>query len=543
MKRIFAFCGPYLKKFRGRITVLVSLYILASLMSVVLPYLTGGFIDALIGGDAAEQLRRYIAVIALLAAAEFVLGFLCERLYIGIQCKSGHALNADVIHHIQNTPFSFMRNRNATFLNRQINNDANAAVIFCITVLQNIIANVLTLLIPLLLMTRMEPWLGFAMLSVNAAYFVLYQLFKGPLYRAQRAFLDEQADYFSKLGIQLSNVKFVQTHGLAKRYIARLAGSLHRLLGKAFKLQKAQYGFNGSDVVMKYAAYILAFLLGGRAVLRGRMSAGDFTIVLSYFGMSLGATQYFFSLGKEIQGARVSCDRLQAILDEKEQTNGAQQIADIDRVECRGVSFGYGEERVLSDLNYSFEKGGIYAFVGENGAGKSTLINLLLGLFIDEYKGAVLYNGIPIEELDMRQIRQALVGVSEQEPMLLEETLRFNLNFDDEASIDPEEFQALCALLHLDSFFASLPDGLDTRISEGTSNLSGGEKQKLSILRALLKHPKLLVLDEPSSALDRESRRDFIHYLSSCARDKIVFLSTHDEEMLHISTEIIRLGR
>ena len=543
MRKIFSFCGPYLQKYRWRIIVLVLLFITVSLASVLLSYITGCFVDALITAEAVKKLEGFIASIAVLALVEFVLSYICERLYIIIQCRSGHALNTDAIHHIQNLPYSYMQGRNATFLNQQINNDSNAAVIFCITVLQNIISNGLTLLLPLVLITYMEPWLGVAMFCVNLVYFALFRVFKGPLYRAQHSFLDEQANYFSKLGIQLSNVKFIQTHGLAKTYIARLTRSLQRLLRSALRLQKTQYGFGGSDVIMKYTANILVFVLGGQAVIQGRMSVGDFTIVLSYFSMSLSATQYFFSLGREIQSAHVSCDRLQAIFDEREQTNGEQKLTDIEKIECSDINFRYGDEPILSGLSATFHKGCIYAFVGENGAGKSTLINLLLGLFADEYEGMVCYDGIPIEKIDMRSVRLNLVGVSEQEPMLLEETLRFNLTFDDDAIIDLNELQSLCKLLNLVPLMDSLPNGLETIIREGTSNLSGGEKQKLSIIRALLKHPKLLVLDEPTSALDRESRMKFIDYLHTNAQDKIVFISTHDEELLQICTETIRLSR
>lgn len=542
MKKIFSFCGPYLKNHWGRLFFLVFLFITASLLSVVLPYLTGNFVDALISGEAAELLGRYIAVIAELAVTEFGLSFICERLYIGIQCSAGHALNADAIHHIQNLPFSYMQDRNTSFLNRQINNDANALVIFCITVLQNVLSSILTLVIPLALIFRMEPWLGVAMLAVNLIYYALYHFFRGPVYRAQHELMDEQADYFSKLDMQISNVRFVQTHGLARSYITRLTQSLNRLLGKAYKVQLAQYGFGGSDVIMKHAANILVFLLGGRAVLRGEMSVGDFTIVLSYFSMSLSATQYFFSLGRDIQSSLVSCDRLKAIFDECEQTNGTEQLEDIEEIECSEISFSYGEEKVFSDLNMRFEKGGVYAFMGDNGSGKSTLIQLLLGLFIDSYEGEVRYNGIPIEDLDMRMVRQTLVGVSEQEPLLLEDTLRFNLTLDDHLPLDEAAFRELCGILNLGSFLSSLPKGLDTVVCEGTTNLSGGEKQKMSIIRALLKRPKLLVLDEPTSAMDRESRKRFVEYLGSIRRDKIIFISTHDEDLLKICTGTIRLG-
>lgn len=543
VKKLFTFCAPYLKKFRWQILGLMLLYIASGLLSVVLPYISGSYVDALIGGTAVSRMEFYLLLIAALALIQLVLGYVCERLYIHVQCRGGHALNADAVHRIQNMPFRFMQEKNTMFLTQQINNDANAVIIFCITVLQNIVTNALTLLLPLIMIASKELWLGVAMLGINLVYYGLYQLFKGGVYRTQRAFMNEQADYFSKLGTQLSNVKFIQTQGLASAYIQRLTGSLEKLIHTAYKTQQAQYAFSGSDVIIKYGANILVFVLGGFAVLRGSMTVGEFTIIQSYFSMTLGATQYFFSLGKSIQSAKVSCDRLTAIFNEREQTNGTRRLADIKQISCKAVRFGYGEEKVLSERSEVFEKGHIYAFVGENGAGKSTFINLLLGLFIDQYEGTVQYNGLPIEELDMRTLRRELVGVSEQEPMLLEDTLRFNLTFDDEASVDEAEFQKLCGILNLDALLRSLPEGLDTVVREGTSNLSGGEKQKLSIIRALLKQPKLLVLDEPTSALDRESTKKFIEYLSAIREDKIIFVSTHDEALLNICSATIRLQK
>ena len=543
MKKIFVFAKPYIKPFRAAAALLILLYILSGLASLVQPYLFGSFVDALLTGSAADRMTTYILLIAGLGIAELILGCVCERLYIRVQCRSGHALNADAIHWIQNMPFRFMQDRNAAFLNRQINNDANAVTIFCITVLENIVTNVLTLLIPLVLIALMEPWLGLAMLAVNLLYFTIYHFLKGGLYRAQRQFMDEQADYFSKLGTQLSNVRFIQTQGLADGFINRLRRSLEKLLHAAFKSQKARYAFTGADTVIKYGSSILVFVLGGYAVIRGKMTLGEFTVVQSFFTMTLGATQYFFSLGTEIQSTRVSCDRLRAIFDEPEQTNGTERPADIGRIECDGVSFRYDGENVLTDRNEIFEKGKIYAFVGENGAGKSTFISLLLGLFIDQYEGSVYYDGVPIEKLDMRAVRREMVGVSEQEPMLLEDTLRFNLTFDDQAEVDEQEFLALCEMLNLNAFVRQLPNGLDTVVREGSTNLSGGEKQKISIIRALMKHPKLLVLDEPTSALDRESARKLVDYLSGIRDDKIIFVSTHDEKFLSICSETITLTK
>lgn len=187
-------------------------------------------------------------------------------------------------------------------------------------------------------------------------------------------------------------------------------------------------------------------------------------------------------------------------------------VEDIEKVEYRGLIFGYGEKPVVKDRDAVFEKGKIYALAGENGSGKSTLLSLLLGLYIDEYEGAVTYDGV----LDMEQVRIRCVGVSEQEPMLLPETLRFNLTLEDGRDMDEGEFHKLSAMLGLEEFLKGLPEGLDTVIQENTGNLSGGEKQKLSILRTLLKHPKLLVPDEPTSALDKAGRESLCKLPAGC---------------------------
>lgn len=541
MKYIFRFCHPYLKKVRRLLSILIGLYLVVSLIGLVSPYVMGRFIDRLLEADSLAFIRNYVILLAGLAVFEFFMSYICERLYIKVQLGSGYALNANAIHHLQKLRLGFSQGQNTAFLNQQINNDANSAVIFCITILQNIVANVLSLLVPFVLILRFEPWLALCLFVLSVLYFVMYNVLKKPVYQADYAFKEEQAVFFSKLNGQISDIRFIQTQGLAESFIRRLDQSVKGLLGKALKSQRAGFGFTGADVLIRTVASIAVFLFGGAAVIQKRMTIGELTIVMSYFSTTLSAVRYFFSLGKSVQSNRVCCDRLKRIFDVKEQTNGTERLDDIETIECSGLSFAYGEEKVLDNLSRTFRKGGIYAFVGENGSGKSTLINLLLGLFIDDYEGSIRYNGRDIKTIDMRTLRRELVGVSEQEPILLEETLRFNLTLDDDAELPLEAFSKLAAMINLDSYLESLPEGLDTVVREGAANLSGGEKQKLSIVRALLKNPKLLVLDEPTSALDKASGAHLVAYLQETCEDRIVFISTHDNALIDICSGVVSL--
>lgn len=186
---------------------------------------------------------------------------------------------------------------------------------------------------------------------------------------------------------------------------------------------------------------------------------------------------------------------------------------------------------MLRSTNLSFQKGSSYAVVGDNGTGKSTLINLLIGLYADERKGLIYYDETSLNKLDMRLIRKNVIGISEQEPILINDSIKYNLHlgieFDEKA--DGEQLQRYMELLNMSDFINNLPDGYNTVINERSTNISGGEKQKLSILRVLMKNPYVMVFDEPTSALDERSSRRFMEYLDSIKFDKIIILVTHNK--------------
>ncbi len=541
MSTILNFCKPYLLKYKWLWLIHIVFYLVLTSTTIVTPYITGSFIDALIEAENGSFIGKYVAAFVVIGLLEIFLGYFVERLSCVLQMKVAYALNSDAVRRVQNVTSRYIQGKDASFLNNRINGDANEASVFCTVVPENTILNALTIIVPLVLVFEMESLLGVSMILLNVFYFLLYILLKKPMYKASYESSEEQSVFFSKLNEQLCSVKFIQTQGISKSFVLRLNQSFERLLKKCLKEQKVGHGFSSAGDMLETVSRIIIFIIGGTAAVAGEMSVGDFAIVMSYFIMSTGATQYFFTLGESIQRNKASCDRLKEIFDLTEQTNGDVVPGGIDRVECKNLTFGYSESKIIDGEDFIFTKGNIYALTGENGSGKSTLINLVLGLYVDEFKGTITYDGISIEKLDMREVRNRLVGVSEQEPMLLPETLRFNLTFEDGKEIDIGELEALCEMLDLGSLLKSLPNGLDTVINENSSNLSGGEKQKLSILRALLKKPQLLVLDEPTSALDKTSRENLCKYLKKISPETIMIISTHDKELIGICDVVLHI--
>lgn len=542
MRKIIRLSKKYLSKMKGLFGAYIALCFTVSMCGVVLPYLSGCFVDMLCEAEDSGFIWKFAGLFGIIGTVEICAKYLSKRLYNILQVRASTQLNGDAIYRVQNVTYRYMQNRDSAFLNRQINNDACDVIIFCICVLHDVLSNGVTLAVSLGVMLFVQPVLGWIMIGFNLVYYVIYRILRKPTYQRRRETSESQLRFFARLDEQLSNVRFLQIHGISRKFVGRMEEYSEDLLEKVQKQYTIDYCFTGANLLLKMLANICVFFIGGAAVVTHKLSIGNFTIIMSYFTMSMAATQYFFSLGKEIQETTVYCDRLNEIFEMDELTAGEEFPGKLMNIACRAVDFDYGGDKIFCGLNADFQKGKLYALVGENGAGKSTLIQLLLGIYVNEYRGRILYNGIPIEQLDMSAIREKRIGVSEQEPELLPETLRYNLTLDDKQEIPEEEFAILCDMLDLSDLLSELPEGLDTKIKEGTSNLSGGEKQKLSILRALLKNPDILILDEPTSALDKQSKSNLCSYLGAHKQERITIITTHDAQLLEICDEVVEIA-
>ena len=223
------------------------------------------------------------------------------------------------------------------------------------------------------------------------------------------------------------------------------------------------------------------------------------------------------------------------------ESNGDICLDTIDRITFSHVDFGYNEnEIVVKDFSYTFEKGKLYVVAGENGCGKSTMLSMLSGMYIDEFKGQIMYNDIPIQSLDMRKIRKERMGICEQEPFLIDDTIRFNMIYSNENMAD-NELMKLADVVSFDSFLKNSEKGLDTMVGESGNNLSGGQKQKTALVKVFYKNPDVMILDEPTSAMDAVGQERLINYLSEIRKDKIIIVVTHDPVMIACADEVVRM--
>jgi len=530
--KILKICKKYLLNHTLQIIIYLCLGIIVGLIFMMNPLLIGNFIDGLIEGGDMEVAFQFSLIFASMNILRTIIGYITMILYTKVQSRAGFLFNQDVIAHIQKLSISYINKKDTNYLTQVINSDTNQLIIFSITIIQNTFLNIVYFIVPLFVLFSLNWQITSLLIILLFVYIIIYWLFKNPLFNRSMSLRETQNYYFSKLLEQLNLTRFIKTHVLSTIYRSKLDDGFENVLDETLKMQKLSFAYTSLDTLVTTIAQIALFMLGGYLILRGHFTIGMFTIFSMYFNMMIGAAKYFFDFGKRYQENMVSYTRLNDILSMTQETIGDTVIDRVDQIDVKQLKFSYGENPVLCNINLSFKKGRIYGILGSNGTGKSTLVDLLMGLYIDEYEGNILINGISNRLINMEHIREKHIAYVEQSPILLFGGMDANTSLY-ESEVDTDR---IIKLLQLDKLQAEQKD--DDKIGE---QFSGGEKQKITLVRAMVKDADVLILDEPTSAMDVVSVAAFLQHLEAIKQNKIIILITHDVNILGIMDELIHL--
>ena len=334
----------------------------------------------------------------------------------------------------------------------------------------------------------------------------------------------------------------IKKHTLFSKFAQKLERAFESVFCALYENQKIIANFTLSTSIISLLSQGILFIVGAYEIARGYLIPGYLISIVTYYSTLTTTAKYFLDWGKSYQDARVCQDRLDAIWSKPPENNGLERVRSINSLCCSNITFGYDNEKneVLNDFSALFAAGYIYAITGQNGCGKSTVVKLLLGLYPTDYSGTIQYNGINLQDIDLYDLRAHSVGITEQEPTIIEDSIINNLTLlcDDP---DMSLLDFYIDALGLRDFIKQLPDGLETKLTEQNQNLSGGEKQKIAIIRLLLKNPDVLIFDEPTSALDSASKTQFIDILMGIKHNHIIILITHDQSIADVCDYVIPL--
>lgn len=268
---------------------------------------------------------------------------------------------------------------------------------------------------------------------------------------------------------------------------------------------------------------------GGNMIIAGNMRVGDLTAFTTYIVQILMSLMMLAMIFLQASRAMASLKRINEVLDveiDLTDDNSIQKDLAVreGRVEFRGVSFGYGKrknELVLHDINFTAEPGQTIGIIGSTGSGKTSLVQLIPRLY-DATEGQVLVDGVDVRDYSLRHLRDGVAMVL-QKNVLFSGTIEENLRWGDEGA-DREQIRAAADSAQADSFVTSFPKGYETEMGQGGVNVSGGQKQRLCIARALLKRPKILILDDSTSAVDTATEAKIRECFTTTLKDTTKFI-------------------
>jgi ATP-binding cassette subfamily B protein len=321
----------------------------------------------------------------------------------------------------------------------------------------------------------------------------------------------------------LRNIELVKSLGLADQEVRRLNAVTEKIL--KLELKKVRYlrslSFIQGTFVNLLRTSILFLML--YLIFTQKITVGQFFSLLIYSFFIFGPLQDLGNIINTYRETEVSLNNFRAILNIPKDPKPANPVplADLTELQFQNVSFTHqtASTPALSDISFTVERGDTIAFVGPSGAGKTTLVKLLVGLYPPE-QGEILYNGYSSNVIDLDRLRER-IGFVTQDTQLFSGTIRENLLFVSPGATDIECLEVIHKAA-ADSLLARADRGLDTVIGEGGVKVSGGEKQRLSIARALLRRPHLIVFDEATSSLDSLTEEEISRTMRDVAGDRAI---------------------
>ncbi len=522
----------------ARVLVVLAASGLASALSLAPPWLTRFLIDDGLIGRRIDLVAWYCAAILGAAVAAALVGAFNRWQYLTLSSRVLFGLREAVFAHLQSLPPTFFSGRSTGDVMARLDGDVAEVQRFAVDTLLAAVNSVLVLAGTLAAMAALCPSLllpAFILLPVQVAITRLMRARIGILTRKVR---ERSTQLTAFLVETIGAMKLVQAVGAAPREQARLVQLNRYFLGDLRRAEMAGFAVGAIPSLLNGVAAGIVFLIGGTFVMKGSLSVGALIAFVSYLGRAGGPVNTFLGLIIAQRRAAVSLDRLAEILDEPPAVMNPAEPRRLPseakgEIVLDGVHFAYpGCPSLFSDVQAILPAGVKVGIVGASGAGKSTLIDLLHRHY-DPEAGRILLDGCDLRSLDLTQLRRRIAVVAQDSP-LISGTIAANILYAAPDASAEEVIRAAVAaeIAHL---------GLDTPVAERGASLSGGERQRLAIARALLQDPLVLILDEATSAIDRETEQRIARTIDRLFANRTRIIISHHAEVLADADRILEL--
>ena len=489
--------------------ILSPVYVLVeSLLDVAIPFVMADLIDKGIDAGNMGMILRYGAILVGFALVALLFGALAGRSCARATAGFARNLRHDMFHHLQVYSFSNIDKFSAPGLVTRLTTDVNNVQNAFMMIIRTLIRCPAMLIFAMVMSFRINKDIAAIFLAVIPVLGIgLYLIIR----RVHPVFTRVFKTYDALNGVvqeNLSGIRVVKNFVREEHEIEKFDG----ISGKIYKdFSLAERIMSLNNPLMQsciYACMILVSWLGAKQIVIGTMSTGNLMSFFTYIMQILSSLMMLSMVFVMITMSRTSAERIVEVLEEQSDiTNGPDPVYEVKdgSIVFRDVSFSYAkrpDKEVLYNIDLEIASGQTIGIIGGTGSSKSSLVQLIPRLY-DVTAGSVLVGGVDVRDYDLNTLRQNVAMVL-QKNTLFSGTIKENLRWGNPDASD-EELVRVCRLAQADEFIRSFPDGYDTYIEQGGTNVSGGQKQRLCIARALLRHPKILILDDSTSAVDTKT--------------------------------------
>ena len=529
---------PYWK----RLAAVTLVGMVATGVGLLQPYFSKLLIDSALLRRDMRTLVWVAGLMAAFAIAGFVLNIVSSYQYVKISAQLLFELRLTLYRHLQAcSPRFWTRNRLGDVVSR-INNDAADVQRITADTLLAVCSNVLFLVGAAAIMAWFS--LPVFLCSVAALPPSIWALrrYQALLSGQVRTMRERSADIGSFLIETLMGFRLVATSNAEARETARFSRYNTRFIDALLAMQRTSFlagALPGTVLTLTTSAI---FLYGGKLVIDGRLTTGSLVALMAYHMRLLTPVQTLMGLHTSLVTGGVSLSRLFEVLDTPIEVRDNPNAASLDKLRgdivFENVTFSYENAPVLDSVSFRIATGSVCALLGRSGVGKSTIADLLVR-FYDPDRGTIRLDEHDLRDLRLSDIRNAIVLV-DQASFLFHSTVRENIAYGKpDATFEEITAAAKAAAIH--DRIQALPQQYDTVVGERGLTLSAGERQRITLARALLRNPTVLVLDEPTAALDVETEREIVESLATALRGRTAIIITHRPSLASIADQVITL--
>ena len=524
LKRAFGYLRPYTKE-AVLAVVFLSLVVATEL---VIPRLVQVIIDEGVGKRDMPVIVR--TSLLMIGASILSALFMVANTIFAIKASRGFEadLREATYRKIQTFSFGNLDDFTTGQLLTRLTSDLNQVRLIITMSLRMFIRMPLTFIGSITLMYAMNPQLSLIMVVLLPVTLVLVTVFvrvTQPLFTR----VQERLDYLNQfMQENLTGIRVVKAFVRRDYEGQRFEKANEELYGTSLKVNRLLSVFMPLTTGLLNLGTVAVLYFGGLQVFNGVASVGQIIAFINYLSRTMFSVIILSSMAGQLSAAEASATRINQVLDEVPEVHEMPEAVELEdlrgQVVFEDVSFTYGNDGgapVLSGISLKAEPGETVAILGATGSGKSTLVNLI-PRFYDVTGGRVTIGGVDVRDADIKKLRSN-VGISLQESILFSGTIRENIRYGRPDATD-EEVVTVAKAAQAHDFIMEFPEGYDTMVGQRGVNLSGGQKQRISIARALLVNPRILILDDSTSAVDVETEIKIEETLKSIMKDKVSFV-------------------